>query len=467
MNLLQFLLILKARYKVILVTFSVTVLTAVVITSLLPKTYSATTSLLLNYKGMDPVTGTVLPALLVPGYMATQVDIIQSRNIALKVVNQLGLAKDKEIQAEFQDATKGNGDINNWLANSLLAQLNVNPSKESSLINITFSNRDPDFAATVANSFAENYQQTSVQLKTAPAQKAAGYFEQQIKALKTNLEQAHTKLSEYQQDKGITNPEQGLDVETMRLNDLSSQLSQIQALAIDTQSRQNAVRNNASNSPDVAINPVVQSLRIDATKAEVKLGEISQRLGKNHPEYKSAEAELNKIRSQLQLEISRASSSISSASNINQQREAGLRTQVELQKKRVLELNRTRDEMTVLQKEVETAQRALDAVNQRFSQTNIEGQSNQSDIAILNPAIAPGGPSGPKVLLTIALAIVMGAILGIGFGFLAELVDRRVRSRDDITNVLGIPTLAVIQSASKQQGKNLLTGRMQKLLSAP
>lgn len=466
MNPLQFLLILKARYKVIVVTFSITVLTAIVITLLMPKTYSATTSLLLNYKGMDPVTGMVLPALLVPGYMATQVDIIQSRNIALKVVNQLELTKDKDIQAQFQEATKGKGDINNWLAGLLLQHLSVDPSKESSLINITYSSDEPDFSAAIANSFAENYQQTSVQLKTEPAQKASGYFEQQIKSLKSDLEQAHTKLSKYQQDKGITNPEQSLDVETMRLNDLSSQLSQVQALAIDTQSRQSAIRKNAADSPDVALNPVVQSLRIDATKAETKLGEISQRVGKNHPEYKSAEAELNKIRSQLQLEISRASSSISSASNINQQREAELRTQVELQKKRVLDLNGTRDELTVLQKDVDTAQKALDAVSQRYSQTSIEGQSNQSDIAILNPAIPPGSPSGPKSLLNIALAIVMGAILGIGFGFLAELADRRVRSKDDIVNILELPVLAVIQSSSSKKSKNLLTGGMQKLLSS-
>jgi succinoglycan biosynthesis transport protein ExoP len=114
MNLLQFLLILKARYKVILITFLITVSTATVVTLFLPKNYTATTSLLLNYKGMDPVTGMVLPAQLMPGYMATQNDIIQSRNIALKVVNQLGLDKSEQAQAQFRQVSKGAGDIKNW-----------------------------------------------------------------------------------------------------------------------------------------------------------------------------------------------------------------------------------------------------------------------------------------------------------------------------------------------------------------
>jgi uncharacterized protein involved in exopolysaccharide biosynthesis len=89
MNFTQLLLILKARSKIILIAFGLTVLTTLIVSLLLPKSYTATTSLVLNYKGMDPVTGLALPAQLMPGYMATQVDIITSRNVAIKVVDQL------------------------------------------------------------------------------------------------------------------------------------------------------------------------------------------------------------------------------------------------------------------------------------------------------------------------------------------------------------------------------------------
>jgi chain length determinant protein EpsF len=464
MNFLQFLLILKARYQVILITFLITVSTAVVITLLLPKSYQSTASLLLNYKGMDPVTGMVLPAQLMPGYMATQVDIIQSRNIALKVVEQLQIAKSEQAQQQFQDSTKGKGDINNWFADKLLNKLDVRPSKESSVIEISYSSVEPNFAALVANAFAENYQQTSIQLKVEPAQKAAGYFGQQIKTLRDNLEEAQGRLSKYQQEKGITNPEQSLDVESMRLNELSSQLSAAQAAAIDSQSRKNSAQKNATDSPDVALNPVIQSLKVDTTRAETKLAEIAQRLGRNHPQYQSAETELNKLKNQLREEVQRTSNSISGTANINQQRESELRLQVELQKKKVLELNRLRDEIAVLQKDVQTAQSAMDAVTQRFSQTSIEGQSNQSDIAILNPAIAPLGPNSPKVLLNILLAIVVGGILGIGFGLVAELLDRRVRSRDDISEILEVPVFAVIDGKPKKRHINILPNKAQKLL---
>lgn len=467
MNFIQFLLILKARMRIILVTFTVIVLTAVAVTLVLPKSFKATASLLLNYKGMDPVTGVILPAQLMPGYMATQVDIIQSQNIALKVVEKLGLAKSPRAEEQFQDATGGHGDINNWLADLLLKKLDVKPSKESSVLEISFNAVDPNFAAAVANAFAENYQATSVQLKVEPAQKAAGYFGDQIKSLRANLEEAQSKLGKYQQDHGITNAEQSFDVENMRLNELSTQLSLAQSAAIEARSRQNNVRGNAYDSPDVALSPVIQNLKVDAARAQAKLAQISSTLGRNHPQYQAAADELAQIKGQLNAEIGSAANSVSGSSTINQQREAELRAQVELQKKKVLELNRARSEMSVLQKDVETAQKSLDAVTQRYSQTSIEGQSNQSDIAILNPAIAPIKPNSPRMLLSLVLAIMLGGILGIGFGLFAELLDRRVRSRDDIANILGVPVFAIIDNKPKKSSRmNLFPRNNPGLLTA-
>lgn len=450
MNLFQLLLILKARYKIIVTTFIVTVLTALVVVLILPKNYKATTSLLLNYKGMDPVTGVVLPAQLMPGYMATQVDIINSRNIALKVVNELGLADSDFSKKQFQEKVDGVGDIHNWLADTLLEGLDVVPSKESSVIEISYTSVDPDFAATIANVFADKYQSTSLQLKVDPALKASAYFSKQIKVLREDLKLAQEKLSKFQQEKGITNPEQTYDIESTRLNELSSQLSAAQSSTIDSQSRKTNAQSNAANSPDVSLNPVLQSLRIDATRAESKLAELSQRLSKNHPEYQATETELAKIKSQMRDEMSRATSTVGVTVSINQSREAQLRVQVEQQKKRLLELNAVRGESAVLQKDLEIAQKSIDAITSRFGQTNIEGHSEQSDIALLNPAIPPQYAKGPRKILVLGLAVIMGGILGLCLAFVAELLDRRVRCTDDILALLEVPVFAIIDSKRKK-----------------
>src|SRR5438105_15061737 len=107
MNVHQFLLILLARKKVILTTLLLTVALALGVSLVLSKTYKATASVLLNYKGVDPLTGLTMPGQLLPGYMATQIDIISSKNVALRVVDALRLASVPDVLRQFHDANEG------------------------------------------------------------------------------------------------------------------------------------------------------------------------------------------------------------------------------------------------------------------------------------------------------------------------------------------------------------------------
>lgn len=466
MNFTQFLLILKARSRIILITFGLTVLTTLVVSLLLPKSYTATTSLVLNYKGMDPVTGLILPAQLMPGYMATQIDIITSRNVAIKVVDQLKFAESASAQEQFNKATKGRGDIRTWFADLLLKKLDVKPSRESSVIEISFSGADPEFAAAVTNAFANAYLQTNIQLKVEPAQKAANFLGEQTKALRANLEAAQARISKYQQQKGLTSAIGNLDVESARLNDLSTQLVLAQSQAYESTSRQQRTHGNAEESPDVAANPVVQSLKIDISRAESKFSELSQHVGSSHPQYQAAQAELEKLKSQLLEETRKVTSSIGGAAHIDQQHEAELRAALAAQKSRVLELNLSRDELSVLQRDVENAQRAMDTASQRFTQTTLEGNANQTDIAVLNPATAPQGPTSPNILYNTLLSIFFGTMLGVGFGLLAEMMNRRVRSLDDISDLLEVPVFAIIQGKPSRNGGKRFIGLSRRLLKA-
>jgi succinoglycan biosynthesis transport protein ExoP len=445
MNFSQFLLILRARKWILIITLLITVGATVIVSALLPKTYKASASVLMNYKGIDPVTGMAMPGQLLPGYMATQIDIISSKNVALRVVDQLHLAESPAVIAQFNEASKGAGNVRDWLAELLLAKLEIVPSHESSVVDISFKGSDPQFVATVANAFADEYQKTSIQLKVDPMRKASTYFTEQTKLLRDALESAQSRLSAYQQKNGIVSLDNRLDVESNRLNDLSAQLVAAQGLAMEATSRQRMAQGGAfAESPDVAANPLIQSLKVGLGSAESKLAEIGQRLGTNHPQYQSAKAEVDKLRSDLKESLRVTSNSVGNNAQIMSQREAAIRAALAAQKAKVLELNRTRDEMGVLQKDVESAQRAFEATSQRLSQTRLEGQSEQSDISLLNPAVPPSQPAGPKVLLNTVLALFLGTMFGIGVALLAEMLDRRVRSENDLSDALQLPMFGSI-----------------------
>jgi capsular polysaccharide biosynthesis protein len=71
---------------------------------------------------------------------------------------------------------------------------------------------------------------------------------------------------------------------------------------------------------------------------------------------------------------------------------------------------------------------------------------NQADIAVLNPAIAPLRHSSPSVKFNVVLAGFLGTLLGVAAGLLAEMRDKRLRRREDVSETLQVPVLALIKN---------------------
>lgn len=448
MSFLQFMRVLLARRWIFLLALSGAVCTTLAVSFVMPKTYKAETALLIDFKSTDPVSGLTVPAQLIPGYLATQVDIIASHNVALKVVDKLKLADNPVAKEQFNQANEGKGSIRHWLADILLKDIDVKPSRESSVLNITFSNSDPEFAATIANTLAEAYIQTNLELKVEPARQNAAWFDEQLKSLRASLEKAQAKLSEYQQEKGITSIDERLDVENARLSELSTQLVVAQGQTYDSRSRLRQLNNPADESkseslPEVLSSPIISGMKAELARAEGKFAELSARLDKNHPQYLRAKAEVDALKKKLGDEIKTAGSGIGTMARITQQRESELRKALADQKAKVLELKHQRDEMAILTREVENAQKTYDAAAARNSQTRLESQTSQTNIAVLNPAIPPSDPSRPKILMNVLLSLFLGSLLGVGASLLMEMQDRRIRTEEDITLGLGLPLLGV------------------------
>jgi chain length determinant protein EpsF len=447
LSLAQLLLILRARWRIALLALLLTVAAALGATLLSHKTYKATTSLVLNYKGSDPVTGQAMASQLLPGYMATQIEIVGSMSVARKVVDALRLAEGELVKQRFLDAG-GEGDLRDWVAAGLLSKLEVLPARESSVLQISYVGREPQMTAAVANAFAAAYQQASIALKVEPSQRTSVYFNEQVKLLRDKLETAQQRLSKYQQDNGLVSTDRALDVESVRLNELSSQAVAAQGQAMEAAARRRQVQGRgAAQSPDVANNPLIQNLKMGLNNAESKFAEIAQRLDRNHPQYQSAKAEVDKLRAELNAQVAHTSSAVSANADILQQRGNEAGAVLQAQKNKVLRLNRVRDELSLLGKEVDSAQRAYDTVAQKLTLTNIEAKANQSDVAVLTTALPPLKPFSPKLLLNTLIGLAAGVLLGLGGAVILELFDRRVRSARDLQDTAGLVVLGVIRSA--------------------
>ena len=216
--------VLRSRLGLILFVTLVAILVSAYFTIKQPQRYVATASLLLNFSSENPFDDTSLPPQLAANYMATQVAIIASRNVASQVVDELQLAKTPE-EREMR-------------IGQILQYLDVEPSNDSRLISVSYEASTPEFAAKTANAFARGYAATMQNLTIEPARRNAEKFDVQLEVMRARLEKAQARLTAYQQTNGIVALDEKLDTELKRLQDLGDELIAVQADARDARARQ-------------------------------------------------------------------------------------------------------------------------------------------------------------------------------------------------------------------------------------
>jgi len=440
----QFVSIVRARWWVVVLVLGLTVATTVVVSLLLPKQYTATASVVVDFKP-DPISAIAFNGGASPTIMATQVDIIRSERVAQRVVRNLRLNENPQVRQQWLDETGGQGSIEIWLGTVFQKQMEVTPSRESSVIAVSYKAPDPRFAAGLANAFAQAYIDTALELRTEPARLYATFFERRLQEARETLEKAQSKVSAFQKDAGIIATDERLDVETARLNELSSQLTGLQALASESASRQaQAQGSQGDRLQEVLNNSIVAQLKADINRGEAQLQQMTTRLGDAHPQVKESRASLAELRTRLDAETRKVTGSVGVTNTINRQREADLRAALNAQRDNVLRLKEVRDEGLVLLRDVENAQRSYDALLQRYTQTSLESQTTQSNVNLLTQATPPLEPSSPRMVLNSLLSIFVGLLLALGTALLLELMDRRVRNVDDVVDALGLPVLGLM-----------------------
>jgi chain length determinant protein EpsF len=519
MNLYLFLSTMRARFGLFAMVLATTVLAAFTASLLLPKSYQATTSLVVDAKDEQSLRSALQP-LLEPrermSYMQTQLDIISServvrkvvrnlklaespqtlaafeeqaggkgsikgwlvgnllnslKEVGLKVMETLKLAESPQTRADFEKQAEGKGAIEDWLVENLLKSLKVETS-QSNVIHVSFSSTDPHHSAAVANAFAKAFVDTTLELRVEPTRQAAAWFDEQLKSLRANLENAQSRLTDYHRQKGIVSADERLDIENTRLGELSAQLVKVQDQTHDLNAREQQAREflerggSRDQLPDVLSNPLIQRLKTDLAQGEAKLQEMATQYGANYPQYQRQLSENRSLRERLDAEMRKITAGFANATRQSLRREAELRQALAAQSARLLGLKEDRNELTVLTRDMESAQRAYDTAHQRFVVSQVESRASHANINVLNPAAVPRKPAGPRLALNIALAGIVGTLLGIGIVILTELLDRRVRSREDLINEWNLPVLGVL-NAQRPAGGVLFAPRVAAMRALP
>ncbi|WP_165456727.1 chain length determinant protein EpsF [Aquabacterium lacunae] len=439
MSVAHVLAVLKARWAILVGVAALVFGVVAGITWWTPKVYTASASILLDVKNMDPIAGAAPQAMLSPNFLITQVDVLSSTRVSQRVVSNLRLTEVPALQAQWRKNTGGTGSFEGYVAQLIGSGLQARPSRGSNVINVTYESSDPAFAATIVNAYVQAYMDISMEMRTDPAKRYGSFFDASAKEARDKLEQAQRVLSEYQQKQGIVLTDERMDIETSRLSELSQQYVSMQAVLADSDSRRTAAATQANTMQDVMSSPLVSSLKQDVVRAETALAQLQTRLGDSHPNTIELKTNLEDTRRKLEAEVRRVSASIHTNNSINLNRASQIKASLEEQRAKVLKLKQLRDDAAMLQKDVDFAQRTYDSILSRLNLTSLEAQAQQNNIQPLEFAAVPAIPTSPRVMTNLSLGLMGGLFLGALVVALIERMDQRLRTVDQIEVLFQLP----------------------------
>jgi succinoglycan biosynthesis transport protein ExoP len=457
----QFLVIIAARRRSALIVFFCVLSLAVVASLLMPRRYTASAEVMLDVRSPDRASDSqggsgLVAGMLAPGYMSTQVQVVTSERVARRAIQTLGLQSSAELNDEWMDQAGGKGDFEAWLSERLQKRLDVAASRDSNVIDISYTAADPVQAAATANAFMQAYIDTSLELKVEPARAYNSFFDERAKRLRADVEAAQALLSSFQKANQIVVTTDRLNVENARLSDLASQLVVLQSNAAQNEGKRAQAGARLDQLPEVLGNPVVSQLAGSLASEQARLQELTARYGPKHPQLIEQRARLAEVKSKLEVATARASGSVNVNASVNQAQLASVQKLLGEQRAKVMKLQGLRDEAELLRRDVENAQTAYSAMQQRVIQTRVESENTGTNVYVLKRATEPSSASSPKLLRNMGAAVFLGALLALTTALVRELRDRRVRTASDVEIELGqtlLLTLPVAKLPPRTSGR--------------
>ena len=434
----QVIAILRAHWKhTLMIALTLIVITVVVVKSL-PKTYTATATLMVRSQQHDPLEGTPTQSEPLGTYMATETQLMQEPGVLLPVIDKLGLTKDRHYTAGY----RGDGsDLREWVKERLAKDLDIEPGPfGSQLIFVTAAARNPVLAARIANTVSDVYLTQERSRVSGPASDRAKRYAAELVELKNKVRLAQDQVTAFRQRTGLTDPGvQNSHIDVTLLATLETRLQ-------DAQNARRAAEVQAAMAPgvsaDAAKSQTIQTLKGQIASEEAELAQLRATLGPRHPKVIEIENQIAANRRSLAAEGQNLSADASANLAAARDLEAKMQAAVAQQRAKVLATSRLEAEGTKYVLELESAQSVYKRALDGYDQIMFASDSPFAHVAMVSRAVPPQSASRPnKVKLALA-GVFAGLILGIALpGAYELLINRRVRCRDDFERAFGVPVL--------------------------
>ncbi|WP_299194616.1 polysaccharide biosynthesis tyrosine autokinase [uncultured Erythrobacter sp.] len=392
-------------------------------------------------------------------FMETQGTVIESRNLAEVVANDLNLgSRNALLGAAIDEGRPPQRSDEQWAEDkrlmaisSLQAGVSADVPVNSQIITINFQSEDPALAAEIVNAYAEAFQQSDTRRNVESNAYAREYLTQQIVQVRERLDEAERAANDYARSSGIvtarttgSDGDSGQTITGANLTNINVTVAQARAARIAAEQKWRSVSAiPASQLPEVQANPVIQDLTTQRAELQGQLTNLRQRYNDQFPEIRDILARIALIDNQIAQTGENIKATIRSEFVIARNQEAALAGELNSATDDALVEQDQNVEYSGLEREADALRGQLESLLTRFNSISTAANVQSGAITILDSAVVPRSPVSPNIARNMIIALVLAVAAAGGLALIREIFVDQFRRTEDIDERLGLPVLGL------------------------
>jgi succinoglycan biosynthesis transport protein ExoP len=398
----------------------------------------------------------------------TEVDVLESRNMALRVVHELHLDSTRDYQLADDSAESGRAleQSPRRLAHVLEKfdkRLHVSAVSGTRLISVSFLDRDPERAAQVVNQLLADFIEYNYQVRFTASSQATSFLSGELQQMKAQVDVAQANVVKLQQQSGIYGVDETNNAVNARLEQLNAQLTAAQAnlvlkrsvyeLAITRSPEVLAGMIGAQGTGANTVNAPLQLLRQQQAEAAATFAELNAHYGPEYPKVVQAGQRLESIQQSTHNEIERLVGQATAEYKVAADTEAAAARALHEQEAVASQMNHDAILYTSAKHEADSSRDLYEQLLRRLKEAGVLAGMHSTNLNILDPAVPADKPAQPMTILYTLVGSLVGLMMGIFAAFTAEAMDNTVREPQKIEDAMGVPVLALIPPVDRSMPK--------------
>ncbi len=406
-------------------------------------------------------------------YLQTQFKVLESKTLAARVIKALNLESNESFVALKAPAKSKSagwfrglfGSDNkeapetdraaleerkiDRLVRIFSGNLSTSPIRNSRLVDVSFTSRDPKLAAQVVNQLAKEYIEMNFLTKLEATTTATEFLKKQMTDMKANVEKSEEELVRFSRQNDIYEISDKENVILQKLSDLNAALTVAQAERIQKESVWNIVHRDGGDSfPEVLQNDLIKGLETNLANLKVQQAKLESSFKPGWPELDQVKGQVAEAGSQLAAERKKAMANVETEYRTAVQREALLSKALDDQKTQANAFNQNSIQYNIIKRQVEADKQLYDGLLQRVKEAGVAAGLKSNNIHVVDPARPSISPYKPNKPMNLMLGLAVGLLLGVGLAFFFEHLDSSIKTPDDVDRYIKLPSLGVIPSAA-------------------